>query len=86
VATSDVCNVCRRSAVQIDPDEGEEALPPALTPCRWSSAVADWTGLLCEECQRLPLPEILQHLEGAPGGVVAGPARGPYLVERDDGA
>lgn len=51
---------------------------------RWQTATADYTGTLCWGCMRKPLPEILEHFESGPGGVLEGKARGPYMIHPGD--
>lgn len=68
------CDVCGRVG---DPNE----LPPFVEPCRWSNAIEDYDGAVCRDCQRTKsLHEIVEKLSGAPGGVLDGADRGPYLV------
>ncbi|GAY07497.1 hypothetical protein [Pseudonocardia sp. N23] len=68
------CNVCGK----VNPPD---RLPPPVEPVRWSTATVDYTGALCDECQATKtLAEMIEHLAGAPGGVVEGADRGPYLV------
>lgn len=68
------CDVCGRV---VEPDD----LPPKVSPCLWSNAIEDYTGAICDECvQTKTLAEILSKLNGAPGGVLKGADRGPYLV------
>lgn len=70
------CDVCGRVSPR-------GVLPPEVEPCRFQTAVADYDITLCQQCMLLPLPEILAHAAGAPGGVVEGADRGPYMVHRD---
>lgn len=74
MATLLACDVCGRAST---PDR----LPPEVEPCRWSNAVEDYVGAVCKDCQRTKtLQEIVDHLQGAPGGTLDGADRGPYLV------
>lgn len=80
MATVPACDVCGTTSPR-----GE--VPPAVEPCRWQNAIADWTGTLCQTCMATKsLAEILEHFESGPGGTVDGKARGPYMIRRDDEA
>lgn len=71
VLACDVCGATNRA--------GE--LPPLVEPCRWQTSIADYSGAVCRDCQATKtLAEIVACLRGAPGGVLDGAERGPYLV------
>lgn len=50
---------------------------------RWQTATADYTGMLCWDCMRKPLPEIIACFAAGPGGTVDGKDRGPYMIARE---
>lgn len=78
MASVPACDVC--GAVSL-----YAALPPTVQPCRWQTAVADYTGVLCDDCAATKsLAEIISHFEASPGGTVAGADRGPYLIVAED--
>lgn len=78
MATVEACDVC--GAVN-----SPGVIPPTVVPVRWSNAIEDYTGLVCRHCQATKtLAEIVEHLAGAPGGVLEGADRGPFLVVDDD--
>jgi hypothetical protein len=71
------CDVCGKT-------NPPGVLPPPVQPVCWKTAVEDYTGALCDECAATrTLAEIVKHLAGAPGGVVDGAERGPYLVIKE---